>query len=126
MATRQLQVYKCSVCGIVAEILDGGAGEPVCCGEPMELLQAKTDDATTEKHVPYIEKTDDGILVKVGQNAAHPMEEKHFIQWIEILADGRVCRRFLKPGDAPEALFPVIADDVCAREMCNVHGLWKG
>ena len=126
MATETLQVYKCEVCGIVAEVLDGGAGEMVCCGEPMSLLEEKTADAGTEKHVPYIEKTDAGIVVKVGQNAAHPMEDKHYIQWIELLAGGKACRQFLKPGDAPEATFPVAADEVSARELCNVHGLWKG
>ena len=121
----KLQVYKCMVCGNIVEVLHGGAGELVCCGQPMELLDEKTADATTEKHVPVIEKVDGGIKVKVG-SVAHPMEEKHYIEWIEILADGRAYRQFLNPGDAPEAVFTIETDSVSAREHCNVHGLWKG
>ena len=124
--TETMQVYKCQVCGIIVEVLEGGPGEPVCCGEPMVLLEEKTADTTTEKHVPYIEKVDGGVLVKVGQNAAHPMEAKHWIQWIELLADGKVYRQVLNPGDAPEATFPVTGENLSARELCNVHGLWKG
>jgi superoxide reductase len=124
--TKQFQVYKCKVCGIVAEVLDGGAGELVCCGEPMVGFEEKTADKSTEKHVPYIEKTADGILVKVGQNQNHPMEEKHYIQWIELLVDGKSYRQFLNPGDAPQAIFPVVGEKVAAREFCNIHGLWKG
>ena len=123
--TEKLQVYKCDVCGIVVEVLEGGAGEPVCCGQPMTLQEEKTDDVTTEKHVPYIEKVDGGVKVRIGQNAAHPMEEKHYIQWIELLADGKAYRQFLNPGDAPEALFNVTGEDLAAREFCNIHGLWK-
>ena len=126
MATEQLQVYKCEVCGIISEVLEGGAGELVCCGLPMQLLEEKTEDASTEKHVPYIERIEGGVKVRVGQNAAHPMEEKHYIQWIELLADGKAYRQFLKPGDAPEAVFNVTGDDLSARELCNIHGLWRG
>lgn len=122
---QKLEVYKCSVCGNIVEVLHGGAGELVCCGQPMELLDEKTADAATEKHVPVIEKIDGGIKVKVG-SIAHPMEEKHYIEWIEILADGKAYRQFLNPGDAPEAVFSIEADSVTAREHCNVHGLWKG
>ncbi|HUS90250.1 MAG TPA: desulfoferrodoxin [Phycisphaerae bacterium] len=124
--TEKLQVYKCEVCGIVAEVLDGGAGEMVCCGQPMQRLPEKTEDSTKEKHVPYIERIDGGVKVRVGQNAAHPMEAKHWIQWIELLADGKAYRQFLNPGDAPEAVFPVTGEDLSARELCNIHGLWKG
>ena len=124
--TEKLQVYKCPVCGIIVEVLEGGAGEPVCCGQPMTLLKAKTEDASTEKHVPFLEKVEGGVKVRVGQNAAHPMEENHYIQWIAVVCDGKVYRQFLSPGDAPEAFFPVTADDVTAFEYCNLHGLWKG
>ncbi len=124
MATERQQVYKCQVCGIIAEVLDGGAGELVCCGQPMQLLVENTVDAAKEKHVPVVEAADGGVKVKVG-SAAHPMEEKHYIEWIEVIADGRVYRQFLKPGDAPEAFFPVEAAGVVAREYCNLHGLWK-
>ena len=105
--TEPRQVYKCEVCGIVVEVLDGGAGELVCCGQPMQLMVPKTEDATTEKHVPFIEETDAGIKVRVGQNEAHPMLEKHWIQWIELTVDGVSHRQFLQPGDSPEALFAV-------------------
>ena len=106
-------------------MLHGGAGELVCCGEPMELLDEKTADATTEKHVPVIEKIDGGYKVKVG-SVPHPMEEKHYIEWIELLADGKAYRQFLQPGKPAEAVFSVEAANVSAREYCNVHGLWKG
>lgn len=124
--TERFQIFKCEVCGIIVEALEGGAGEPVCCGAPMQLLEAKTEDATTEKHVPFIEPVDGGVKVRVGQNAAHPMQEAHYIQWIELLADGKACRQFLNPGDAPEAFFNVTGENLSAREYCNVHGLWKG
>jgi superoxide reductase len=123
MATK-LQVYKCSMCGNIVEVLHGGAGELVCCGKPMELLKENTTDAAKEKHVPVIEKIEGGYKVKVG-SVAHPMEEVHYIEWIELLADGKAYRQFLKPGDAPEAVFNVKANSVSAREYCNKHGLWK-
>ena len=124
MAER-LQVYRCELCGNIVEVLTGGDGELVCCGQSMTLLDEKTADAATEKHVPVIEKTSAGYKVTVG-STLHPMEEKHYIEWIELLADGVAYRQFLKPGDAPSAEFCVAAESVCAREHCNVHGLWKG
>ena len=124
MAER-LQVYKCDKCGNIVEVLHGGGGTLVCCGEPMSLLEEKTADAATEKHVPVIEKVDGGFLVKVG-SVPHPMEENHYIEWIELIADGAAYRRFLDPGDAPEATFFIEAEQVTGREHCNVHGLWKG
>ncbi len=124
MAER-LQIYKCAACGITVEVLDGGSGQMICCGQPMKRLIEQTADAATEKHVPVIEKIEGGYKVKVG-SVPHPMEAKHFIKWIELLADGRACRQFLEPGGAPEAVFKVRAESVSAREFCNVHGLWKG
>ena len=123
MAER-LEVYKCEACGNIVEVLTGGAGELVCCGEAMKLMTENTVDAAKEKHVPVIEQTADGIKVKVG-STAHPMEEKHYIEWIEIIADGKAYRQFLNPGEAPEAVFPIQAAQVTAREYCNIHGLWK-
>jgi superoxide reductase len=122
--TKRLQIYKCEVCGNIVEVLHEGAGELVCCGEPMKLLVENTVDASKEKHVPVIEKTVGGVKVKVG-SVAHPMEEKHYIEWIEIIADGKAYRQFLKPGDAPEAVFEIKANKIEAREHCNLHGLWK-
>ncbi|MEO0025185.1 MAG: desulfoferrodoxin [candidate division WOR-3 bacterium] len=123
--TPKLQIYKCEVCGNIVEVLHPGAGQLVCCGQPMKLLMENTTDASKEKHVPVIEKTADGYLVKVG-SAPHPMEEKHYIEWIELVADERAYRQFLAPGQAPEAQFSVQAKSVYAREYCNIHGLWKG
>jgi superoxide reductase len=122
---KQLEIYKCEACGNIVEVLHGGAGELVCCGAPMKLLDEKTADAATEKHVPVIEKIDDGYKVKVG-SVPHPMQDEHFIEWIELLADGKAYRQFLQPGNEPEAVFSVEANSVSAREHCNVHGLWKG
>jgi superoxide reductase len=122
--TERLQVYKCEVCGNIVEVLHEGAGELVCCGQPMKLLVAGSVDAAKEKHVPVIKKTAKGITVKVG-SVPHPMEEKHYIEWIELIADGKAYRQFLKPGDAPEATFVIDAQQVTAREHCNLHGLWK-
>ena len=123
MAER-LEVYKCEACGNIVEVLVGGGGELVCCGEAMQLLTENTVDAAKEKHVPVIEKVDGGYTVKVG-DVPHPMEEKHWIVWIELVADGKSYKEFLNPGDTPEAFFPITADSVYAREFCNLHGLWK-
>jgi len=119
-----MQVYKCLKCGNIIEVVNGGIGELVCCGEPMKLLVENTVDASREKHVPVIEKVEGGYRVKVG-GVPHPMEEKHYIQWIELMADGVAFRKFLKPGQAPEAFFCIDATTVSAREYCNLHGLWK-
>jgi len=124
MATQTTQVYKCGSCGNMVEVIHAGAGTLVCCEKPMELLVENTTDAAREKHVPVVEKVDGGIKVKVGQ-APHPMEEKHYIEWIEVLADGKCCRRFLSPGDAPEAEFRVGGEGFSVRAFCNLHGLWK-
>ncbi len=120
----KLEIYKCNLCGNIVEVVHGGAGELVCCGQAMALMKENTVDAAKEKHVPVMEKTADGILVKVG-SVAHPMEEKHYIEWIELIADGKAYRQFLNPGEKPEALFTVKANQVTVREYCNLHGLWK-
>ena len=123
MAERH-EVYKCEHCGNIVEILHAGACSPSCCGQEMKLMKEGTTDAAREKHVPVIEKIDGGYKVSVG-SVAHPMEEKHFIEWIELLADGMSMRCYLKPGQAPEAVFTTSAANVCAREYCNLHGHWK-
>jgi len=122
--TEQGQIYKCNVCGNIVEVLHAGAGQLVCCGQPMQLLEENTVDAAEEKHVPVIEKMENGVKVKVGE-VPHPMEEDHHIEWIEIIADGRSYRKFLKPGDVPEAEFEISAGEITAREYCNLHGLWS-
>jgi superoxide reductase len=121
----RLQIYKCEVCGNIVEVLHEGQGELVCCGEPMRLFIENTVDAAREKHVPVVEKAADTFTVKVG-SVAHPMEEEHYIEWVEVIVDGKAYRQFLKPGGSPEATFDVKAEKVTAREYCNLHGLWKG
>jgi superoxide reductase len=123
MAER-LGIYKCSICGNIVETIHGGHGDLVCCGQPMEFLAAKTADQGKEKHVPVIEKFGNGIKVKVG-SIAHPMEDKHYIEWVEILQDGKAYRQFLTPGQTPEATFNLTGEGIVAREFCNVHGLWE-
>lgn len=120
----RLEVYKCGVCGNITEVLHVGGGVLACCGQPMNLLKENSTDASKEKHVPVIEKTSSGYKVKIGF-IPHPMEEKHFIEWIELIVDGSSYKKFLKPGDAPEAEFCVKGSTVIAREYCNLHGLWK-
>ena len=120
-----LEIYRCEVCGNIVEVVHGGAGELVCCGQPMNLLDEKTADFKTEKHVPVIEKDDTGYTV-TGGSTLHPMEEKHHIEWIELIAGPKVMRKWLKPGDPPSAHFCYCeGEPVRAREYCNVHGLWK-
>lgn len=122
--TKRLEVYKCEVCGNIVEMLHEGVGQLVCCGKPMKLYEENTVDASKEKHVPVIEKIDGGYKVKVG-SVPHPMEEKHYIEWIELIADGRAYREFLRPGQPPEAVFMIEASEISAREYCNLHGLWR-
>ena len=122
--TKLNEIYKCNICGNIVEVLHTGGGTLVCCGEDMNLMKENTVDASKEKHVPIIEKTEKGITVKIG-SVEHPMEDAHYIEWIQILADGRAGRVFLKPGEAPEASFCTKADKVEVRAYCNLHGLWK-
>lgn len=122
--TELRQVYKCNICGNIVEVLHTGKGQLVCCNKPMVLLTENTVDASKEKHVPVIEITDGKVTVKVG-SVPHPMEEKHYIEWIEVIADGKTYRQFLNPGDKPEAVFALDAENVVARGYCNLHGNWK-
>lgn len=118
------EVYKCAKCGIITTVSHGGEGTMVCCGEPMKYMKEGSTDGALEKHVPVIEKTADGYKVKVG-SVAHPMEAAHWIEWIELIADGKAYRQYLNPGQAPEAEFCIKAAKVTAREYCNLHGHWK-
>jgi superoxide reductase len=120
-----MDVYKCEMCGIIVETVHEGGGELTCCGKPMKLFRENTVDASREKHVPVIERLPAGIKVSVG-SIPHPMEAKHYIEWIELLFDDKVLRQHLKPGQPPVAVFEgVTAQTVTAREYCNLHGLWK-
>jgi superoxide reductase len=120
----KMGIYRCEICGNIVEVLHDGVGELVCCNEPMKLITENTVDAAQEKHVPVIEKTANGYKVKIG-SVPHPMEENHYIEWVSICAGGKTYRKYLNPGDMPEAEFCIEADDVTAHEYCNLHGLWK-
>lgn len=124
--TKLNEIYKCAVCGNIVEVVHAGAGELVCCGQPMKRMDEGTSDGAAEKHVPVIEKIEGGYKVKVG-SVDHPMMDTHYIEWIELVCEkcGKVQRKFLKPGDKPEAVFQLDSDKVTAREYCNLHGLWK-
>jgi len=122
--TRRLQIYRCEVCGNIVEVLHSGKGELVCCGQPMNLMEEKTQEKGREKHLPVVERLNGAVKVKIG-SIPHPMEEKHYIEWIEVGSDNRTYRKFLSPGNSPEAEFSVTSENISAREYCNVHGLWK-
>ena len=124
--TEKNQIYKCDKCGNIVEILDNGMGTLVCCAQPMRLFKEIEQDAGQEKHVPVVEKTQTGIIVKVG-DIPHPMDEDHYIEWIEInmLDVGRIAKKYFKPGDAPEVEFHVRGDKFKIRAYCNKHGLWE-
>lgn len=118
------EIYKCEICGNIVETLHSGAGKLICCGKEMKLMKENTVDAAVEKHVPVIEKQGSQVTVKVG-SVEHPMEEKHYIEFIEVHTDSKIYRQYLKPGDKPQAAFEGIGDIKMAREYCNLHGLWK-
>lgn len=126
MAVNINELYKCKHCGIIAEIVHGGQGEMVCCGEPMTLLHANSVDAKIEKHVPVIKQYGDICHVLVGSEL-HPMTTEHNIVWIEIAFSDRIIRHYLKPGEKPEAQFCGIDEnaEITASAYCNLHGLWK-
>lgn len=121
---KRLDVYKCELCGNIVEVLNAGGGDLVCCGENMVLLEEKSADSAVEKHVPVVEPIQGGYKVIVG-STLHPMKEEHYIQWIELITENETLVAFLNPGDAPEAIFKTDSKAVCAREYCNLHGLWK-
>ncbi|NLN18465.1 MAG: desulfoferrodoxin [Firmicutes bacterium] len=125
--TKLLEIYKCERCGNIVEVVHAGAGKLVCCGEPMVLQVENTVDASREKHVPVVEKSGNTVTVTVGSEI-HPMVEKHYIEWIELVVNGRVYRKFLNPGEEPKAVFECVDTDadIYAREYCNLHGLWRG
>ena len=118
------EVYKCAGGEVLVEILHGGEGELVHHDKPMKLLTENTTGAAEEKHVPFIEKSDSGYRVKVGSEP-HPMDEEHYIEWIELRAEDKTYRQYLEPGEAPEAGFKIDSELITARVYCNLHGLWK-
>ena len=122
--TNKLEIYKCEVCGNIIEVIHTGKGALTCCNQPMKLMVENTVDAAKEKHVPVVEKNNGKLKIKVGE-VAHPMEEKHYIEWIEIISGDHVETQFLNPGDLPEATFNIDKENIIVREYCNLHGLWK-
>ena len=124
MSTQQLQVYQCESCGNMVEVLHAAGGQLACCGQPLTLMAENTTDAAVEKHVPVIEPVEGGVKIKVG-SVPHPMQDDHWIEWLELIVDGKSYRQFFDPGEVAEACFPVDGEQVAARQYCNLHGLWK-
>lgn len=122
--TKLHQIYKCEICGNIVEVVHPAGGTLVCCNQPMKHLEENTVDAAKEKHVPVVEKIEGGVIVKVG-SVEHPMEEKHYIEWIEVITTSKIYRKHLNPGDKPEAIFKTDEEILAVREYCNLHGLWK-
>ncbi len=120
---KQLEIYKCALCGNIVEVVHGAAGALACCGQDMALMAENTTDAATEKHVPVITISGTNVKVQVG-SVPHPMQDEHYIEWIELIADGKSYTQFLKPGESPEATFEVSASNISVREYCNLHGHW--
>lgn len=118
------QVYKCPICGNVVEVLHTGGGQLVCCGQPMELLSPKSEDTGFEKHLPVVETKGNTVTVKIG-SIPHPMEEAHFIEWIEVITDNQTYKKFLKPGEEAIAIFEITDTINQVRCYCNLHGLWQ-
>ncbi|MDN5353035.1 MAG: superoxide reductase [Clostridiales bacterium] len=121
---KKLDVYKCELCGNIVEVAHVGGGTLVCCGQNMTLLDEKSADSATEKHVPVVEAVEGGYKVTVG-STLHPMKEEHYIEWIELILENKTLIAFLKPGDDPIAFFKTDEKAIKAREYCNLHGLWK-
>lgn len=117
------EIYKCELCGNIVEVVHGGAGELVCCNQPMNHFVEKSEDQGQEKHLPVLKKVDGGVRVEVGE-VPHPMMEEHYIEWIEVITENRVERCNLEPGQTPEAFFSVEEDVIEVRSYCNLHGLW--
>ena len=122
--TELKQIYKCEICGNIVEVVHAAGGTLACCGQSMKLIVENTVDAAKEKHVPVVEKVKDGVLVKVGA-IEHPMLETHYIEWIEVQTANKTYRKYLNPGDKPQALFLLEEEVLCVREYCNIHRLWK-
>jgi superoxide reductase len=122
--TQLKEIYKCEVCGNIVEVVHGAGGILTCCGKPMKHLVENSEEAAKEKHIPVIEQVQGGVLVKVG-SVEHPMLDVHYIEWIEVQTENKVYRKFLNPGEKPEALFKIEEVIIAVREYCNVHGLWK-
>ncbi|GAA0717396.1 desulfoferrodoxin [Clostridium malenominatum] len=122
--TELRQIYKCEVCGNIVEVVHASGGVLVCCGKPMTLQVENTVDASKEKHVPYVEMVEGGVLVRVGE-VEHPMLDAHYIEWIEVITENKTYRKFLNPGEKPEAFFKLDEEIIAVREYCNLHGLWK-
>jgi superoxide reductase len=118
------QVWKCEICGNIVEVVHAGVGQLVCCGQPMNLMALKTtEEGGYEKHLPVIKKSGDTYIVKVG-DVPHPMMDEHWIEWITLDTETGVLRKYLKPGEKPEASFTTNAKVIQARSYCNIHGHW--
>ena len=120
-------IYKCEICGHVIQVHHEGSGTLVCCNQPMIFLEEKIEDEGLEKHVPVIEQRDDIVMVSVG-DVLHPMEESHYIEFIELIVDDERYIQYLKPNQDPIVAFKLPSlnyQKIEAREYCNIHGLWS-
>lgn len=122
--TQNNQIYKCEVCGNMVEVVHSSGGTLVCCGKPMKLIEENTVDASKEKHVPKVSKIDGGVEIKVGE-VEHPMQDNHYIEWVEVVTSNKVYRKYFKPQEKPEAMFKLNEEPLFARAYCSTHGLWK-
>lgn len=119
-------IYKCNICGNVVKVNVAGKGNLICCGQPMELQNPRTEEQGYEKHLPVVEQEGDVLKVKVG-SIPHPMEPSHYIVWVEVEFDGYHLQKFLNPGESPEGEFCLSGSGKvrAVREYCNLHGLWE-
>ena len=121
---KQSEIYVCKLCGNTVEVLDGGSGSLVCCGQPMTLQKENTVDASKEKHIPVVTIAEGQVSIQVG-SVIHPMEEKHYIMWIEMTEGSQAKRQYFQPGEEPKATFCTYGGPISVRAFCNIHGLWK-
>ncbi len=121
-----MKIYICETCGNIAVKLTDSGVPMVCCGKPMQLLEAGVKDAAVEKHVPAVTAEGSVIRAAVG-SVAHPMTEEHHIAWVLLETENGFQVRHLKPGQAPEAAFVLAEGEKAAAvyAYCNLHGLWK-
>lgn len=122
---KNTKFYICEHCGNIVEMVHDAGVKPVCCGQKMNELVPNTVEASGEKHIPAVTVREGIVEVNVG-SVNHPMVEEHFIEWVELITDKGIQRKYLNAGDAPNTIFQ-LGDDkaVAVYAYCNLHGLWK-
>lgn len=131
--TKINEIYHCSICGNIISVFHDGPGVLSCCDQTMSLLKSNTIEASLEKHIPVFQKTKKGFKIQVG-SIPHPMEEKHFIEWLEFAIEDKIIRKQFRPGEKAELIIECqnYNLDNCKKDnpkwiraYCNLHGLWK-